>query len=102
MAFWQSGIIPYNLACVINKLREAEPIRPVTPPSHSYLLPFTTPLTLCTLKRRAEELQDSLSSSPGYQKKWNTFIKESIAQVTSSAIAYEHLEHTRAAEQARA
>ena len=42
------------------------------------------------------------SSSPGYQKKLNTFIKRSIAQATASTITYEQFKYIQIAKSAQA
>ena len=64
-------------------------------------LDLSTLLTIRTLQHHALHLQ-AQSLSPTFQYTLNKFIKGSVTQVTSGALAYSQLQHTQAAESARA
>ena len=108
-AFRQTGLIPFNPEIVLDELNadsesELEPPytpRAVTPgPSE----PPTIPLTIRSLKRRADQLEATPledRSTSTFQQKLHAFVAGSLAQAQSGAQMAEELEHTEAAEKAR-
>ena len=62
---------------------------------------ISTPLTVRSLKRQAEWLQ-AADLPPTFRRKLDAFIKGSLAQAQAGAQAWEDLQHTQAAEIARA
>ena len=107
-SFRKTGLIPYNPETVLGRLREH------TTPSHQTSLPephtpppllskpISTPHTLNSLARHAHYLYQADVTSPTFRNSLDSFIKGSLAQAHLAAQVQEDLEHTQAAELARA
>ena len=62
----------------------------------------TVPLTIPSLKRKGDELQQEASEfSPSFQERLKLVLQGGLVQAQSGALAIEHREHTHAAEQSR-
>jgi len=100
-AFRATGLIPYNPDIVISKLRESR----ISPPLQSLPLsvsPTGIPLTIVSLKTMREELlSEAKDLSPTFQHKLKQALQGGLALAQSGALAMEHMENTRAAEEAR-
>jgi len=101
--FRAAGLIPYNPEIVISKVREA-----TLPPSQAVLTsgpsesPSGIPLTISTLKAMGEELQlEAKELSPSLQHKLKLVLQGGLTLAQSGALAMDHMEHTRAAEEVR-
>jgi len=101
--FRATGLIPYNPEIVISKLREA-----TLPPSQAVLTsgpsasPSSIPLTIPTLNAMGEELQlEAKELSSSFQHKVKLVLEGGLTLAQSGALAMDHMEHTRAAEDVR-
>jgi len=100
-AFHATGLIPYNPDIVISKLQES-----VIPPSHQ-LEPVSAsssgiPLTIASRKTMSDELlEEGNGLSPSFQAKLKLVLQGGLTLAQSGALAMEHMEHTRAAEEMR-
>lgn len=100
-AFQATGLIPYNPSIVISKLREAAPTSTI-PPNQFSGIPSGIPLTIASLKTQGDELLDQAQEmSPEFQHRLKLVLQGGLALAQSGALAMEHLENTRAADQAR-
>ena len=107
-SFRKTGLIPYNPETVLSRLREhviqshqMSLPEPQTPPP---LLskPISTPRSLNSLAHHANYLYQAEVTSPTFRPSLESFIKGSLAQGHLAAQVQEDLEHTQAAELARA
>ena len=100
-AFHATGLIPYNPDIVISKLRESviSPLQQFTPPSQS---PSGIPLTIASLKTMSDELLEEGKHLPAsFQAKLKLVLQGGLTLAQSGALAMEHMETTRAAEEMR-
>ena len=104
-AFRKTGLLPYNPDRVLSLLHEhsspPQQRQPTTPPPAPPLC-LTTPVTLRSLKRHAEYLQNTDPVSPTFKVNLDRFIKGSLAQAQMGVHASQQLEDTEVAQQARA
>jgi len=103
-AFRATGLVPYNPTVVLTKLREAQtsPSPPTTPLRSPHSLP-NTPLTIRSLKRQGEYLQQAaLDLSPSFQERLRCVLKGGMVQAISGKQAVKDLANTNAAEKVRA
>lgn len=106
-AFRKTGLVPYNPDMVLVKLRESMPespsLQPSTPPRATPppMEELPTPHTVRTLQRHAALLQET-PLSPTFRHALDKYIKGSVAQALSGALAKEDLLNTKTAEIARA
>ena len=101
--FRTTGLIPYYPEIVISKLREA-----TLPPSQAVLTsgfsesPSHILLTIPTLKAMGAELQhEAKELSTSFPHKLKLVLQGGLTLAQSGALAMEHREHTRAAEEVR-
>jgi len=100
-AFRATGLIPYNPEVVISKLGEAVTHSPqeVLENSNS---DFSIPTTIQSLKSQGGKLQnDARNMAPDFQHRLKLVLQGGLALAQSGALAMEHMDNTRAAEQAR-
>lgn len=96
-AFRKTGCIPYDPSIVLQRLQEYAnntPDRAVTPESQTDPPMIQTPRTVRTLRRQGDYLLDAHPSSPTYRNRVDKFLKGSLIQAHSGALAAEELSHT--------
>jgi len=100
-AFRATRLIPYNPDMVISNLREIDITPPPQPPPPTES-PACIPMTIASLKTISDELlQEGKELPQGFQNKLKLVLQGGLALAQSGALAMEHMEHTRAAEEAR-
>ena len=100
-AFQATGLIPYNPSIVISKLREAV-IPAMIPPTQFSGIPEGIPLTIASLRVQSDELLSEVQGMPPeFQHRLKLVLQGGLALAQSGALATEHMENTRGAEQVR-
>ena len=100
-AFRATGLIPCNPDMVVSQLREVDTSAPQQSPLPTES-PTSIPITIASLKSMSDELlQEGKELPQGFQNKLKLVLQGGLALAQSGALAIEHMEHTRAAEEAR-
>ncbi|RPA90928.1 hypothetical protein L873DRAFT_1874343, partial [Choiromyces venosus 120613-1] len=105
LAFQKTGLISYDPRIVLSQLPKyhiSEDTLPLRTPPLMLLPCLSTPVTVRSLKCRAQYLKDADLVSPTFKPNLKQFVKGSLAQVQLGAHASQELANTKAAEQVRA
>ena len=101
-AFRATGLIPFNPSIVISKLREAIPLNTYAPAADPSPSSSGIPLNIPSLRVQGEELlRDAQNMSPEFQLRLKEVHQGGLALAQSGALAKEHMENMKAAEEVR-
>ena len=96
----REDFIPCEPTIALARLREYSPTRSCTPTTLPPPINPQTPLTIRTLQRQGEQLQNA-DLSPTFWRLLDVFVKCSMTMAIGGNLAIDGLTHTQAAEQAR-